>query len=173
MDRLLEFRVRLHSWRVRRAIASCGRGIRTIPPTSLSDAQNITIGDNFSSMGGALLYANDGELEVGDNCALNTNVQLGAAHGTIRLGHNVIIGPNVVLRAADHGITPGSPPRAQPHQRGSISIGDDVWIGANAVITRNVELGAGCVIGAGAVVAHDIPPNAIAVGTPAKVIGFR
>lgn len=53
------------------------------------------------------------------------------------------------------------------------SIGHDVWIGAKAVIIDGVTIGDGAVIGAGAVVTRDIPPYAVAVGVPAKVIKYR
>lgn len=52
-------------------------------------------------------------------------------------------------------------------------IGNDVWIGANSIILRGVKIGNGCVIGANSVVTKDIPPYAIAVGSPAKVIKYR
>lgn len=52
-------------------------------------------------------------------------------------------------------------------------IGNDVWCGANAVILQGIKIGDGAVIGANAVVTHDIPPYAIAVGVPARVIKFR
>lgn len=54
-----------------------------------------------------------------------------------------------------------------------VSIGNDVWIGANSVILSGVEIGHGAVIGAGAVVTKDVPPYAIVVGVPAKVIKYR
>lgn len=52
-------------------------------------------------------------------------------------------------------------------------IGNDVWIGANADIIRGVKIGDGAVIGADSLVLQDIPPYAIAVGSPAKVIRYR
>ena len=54
-----------------------------------------------------------------------------------------------------------------------LSIGNDVWIGANVTILRGVQIGDGAVIGANSLVNKDIPPYAIAVGNPAKVIKFR
>lgn len=57
--------------------------------------------------------------------------------------------------------------------RGLCQIGNDVWIGAGAIILRKARLGDGCIIGAGSVVTRSIPPYAIAVGSPARVIGFR
>jgi acetyltransferase-like isoleucine patch superfamily enzyme len=57
--------------------------------------------------------------------------------------------------------------------RGSINIGHDVWIGANSIILSGVSIGTGAIIGAGTVVTKDIPPYAIAVGNPAKIIKYR
>lgn len=51
-----------------------------------------------------------------------------------------------------------------------VIIGDNVWIGDNVVILPGVHIGDGSIIGANAVVTHDIPPNSIAVGSPARVI---
>lgn len=56
----------------------------------------------------------------------------------------------------------------------NLAIGNDVWIGYNAVILPSVsKIGHGAIIGAGSVVTKDIPPYAIAVGVPAKVIKYR
>lgn len=52
-------------------------------------------------------------------------------------------------------------------------IGNDVWLGANVVVMQGVKIGNGAVVGANAVVTKDIPPYAIAVGIPAKVIKYR
>lgn len=57
--------------------------------------------------------------------------------------------------------------------KGPIKIGHDVWIGQDAIVLSGVEIGTGAVVGAGAVVTKDIPPYAVAVGVPAKVIKFR
>jgi acetyltransferase-like isoleucine patch superfamily enzyme len=52
-------------------------------------------------------------------------------------------------------------------------IGNDVWIGCNSTVLRGVKIGDGAVIGANSLVTKDVPPYAIAVGTPAKVIKYR
>ena len=54
-----------------------------------------------------------------------------------------------------------------------IRIGDDVWLGTGAVVTRGVTIHSGAVIGARAVVTEDIPANAIAMGNPARVVKYR
>jgi acetyltransferase-like isoleucine patch superfamily enzyme len=58
-------------------------------------------------------------------------------------------------------------------EMGANSIGNDVWIGVNAIILNNITVGTGAIIGAGAVVTNDVPDYAIAVGCPAKVIKYR
>lgn len=57
--------------------------------------------------------------------------------------------------------------------RGSVKIGNDVWIGTEAVVLSGVTIGDGAVIGASSVVRQNIPPYAIALGNPARVAGFR
>lgn len=55
----------------------------------------------------------------------------------------------------------------------TIEIGNDVWIGSNATVLPHVKIGDGAVIGAGAVVTHDVPPYAIVAGVPARIIRYR
>lgn len=54
-----------------------------------------------------------------------------------------------------------------------VVLGNDVWIGANSLVMSGVSIGDGAVIGAGAIVTKDIPPYAIAVGSPARVFRYR
>ncbi len=61
----------------------------------------------------------------------------------------------------------------RPRFKGDICIGNDVWIAQNVTILSGVSIGDGAVIGAGAVVCKDIPPYAVAVGVPAKVVKYR
>ena len=67
----------------------------------------------------------------------------------------------------------GVPIKEQGYREADIIIEDDVWIGANSVITSGVHVGKGAIIGAGSVVTKNIPSYAIAAGTPAKVIKQR
>lgn len=57
--------------------------------------------------------------------------------------------------------------------KGNIIVDDDVWIGGHSVILSGVHIGQGAIIGAGSVVTRDVPPYAIAVGSPAKVVKYR
>lgn len=87
----------------------------------------------------------------------------------IYVGDNVMIGPNVTISAGTHPVHPGLR-RKQAQYNLSITIGSNVWIGANSVILPGVRIGDNAVIGAGSVVTRDIPANVVAVGSPCRVL---
>ena len=57
--------------------------------------------------------------------------------------------------------------------KGNVSIGNDVWVGADATILSGVTIGDGAIVGAHSVVARDVPPYAVVVGNPAKIVRYR
>jgi galactoside O-acetyltransferase len=137
---------------------------------------SVTFGENVRIFDNCRLSANDGgQITVGDNVDINPNVTVSASNGgLIIIGNNCLIAANTVLRASDHGFSRTDIPiREQAHQPGRIIMGEDVWIGANSVVLRDVTIGAHAIIGAGAVVKNDIPEWGIAVGVPAQVKRFR
>jgi galactoside O-acetyltransferase len=158
---------------LKQTLSKCGSNFAPAFPLKITGGRNITIGRNFRSMGHDYLYGNEGQIVIGDNLSINTNVQIGSSGGKIYIGNNVLIGPNVVLRAADHGISRSNLIQLQDHVGGLIYVEDDVWIGANAVILKNVRLGKGCVVAAGAVVSRDVEPYSVVGGIPAKKISER
>jgi maltose O-acetyltransferase len=87
----------------------------------------------------------------------------------IVIGDDVQIGPNVQLLAATHPID-AEARRSKWESGRPIVIGDNVWLGGGAIVLAGVTVGEDSVIGAGAVVTRDIPPNVVAVGNPARVI---
>lgn len=103
---------------------------------------------------------------VGKNVFFNSGCRL-QDHGGIFIGDNVLFGHNVVLATLDHDLDPAK--RDLLHCA-PIRIGNDVWVGANATITKGVTIGDGAVIAAGAVVTRDVPPRTVVGGVPAKVI---
>jgi len=92
----------------------------------------------------------------------------------ISVGRNVRItaGVRVLTHYFDTRFEP-TPERPFRFYHGNVEIGDNVFIGVNTVIAKPVKIGEGAVIGANSVVTRDIPANAIAVGSPAKVVGER
>jgi len=164
----------LYSSVVRYRFRRCGRGLRLPVTAAIRGHRSIVLGNNFVAMRQLHLYAHDGgSVQIGDNCSVNTNVQIGGAFGRVVIGNNVMIASNVVIRAADHGIGREMPMRYQRHTRGEIVIEDDVWIGSNSVVTSDVIIARGTVVGAGAVVTRSTEPYSIVGGVPARKIGER
>ena len=102
----------------------------------------------------------------------NLTMTVGYADKNIKLslGDRVSFGPNVTLILATHPINSNfrSYIKYPPRQ---ITIGEDSWLGANVIVMPNITIGKCCIIGAGAVVTHDVPDYAIVAGVPAKIIG--
>ena len=87
----------------------------------------------------------------------------------ITIGDNVMLGPNVQIITAGHPVHPDS--RNSGYEYGvPVIVGDNVWIGAGAIILPGVTIGNNTVIGAGAVVTKDIPGGVVAAGNPCRVI---
>jgi virginiamycin A acetyltransferase len=113
-------------------------------------------------------------------------LQPGAADAKTVIGRYVSIGPNVKRFGAAHPIDRpmmhpfwynprlGLVGSDQDVRRSEIYIAHESWIGANVtILPRVTRIGVGAVVGAGAVVTHDIPDFAIAVGNPARIVGWR
>ena len=98
------------------------------------------------------------------------------------IGNYCSIGPGCKLGLADHDIHAISTRATINNGTNEMElfdyehptvIGSDVWLGANVVVKQGVKIGDGAVVGANAVVTHDIPPYAVAVGIPAKIKSYR
>lgn len=132
---------------LKKILGSTGKEINIMPPFHCDYGYNITAGENF--------FAN------------YNLVILDVAKVTI--GDNVQIAPNVAIYTAGHPVHPDS--RNSGYEYGiDVTIGNNVWIGGNAVIMPGVTIGDNAVIGAGSVVTKDIPAGVIAAGNPCKVI---
>jgi acetyltransferase-like isoleucine patch superfamily enzyme len=84
------------------------------------------------------------------------------------------MGPGIAILAANYSIVEGEPMTFQKRREASITIGDDVWLGAHSVITAGTSIANGVVVAAGAVVTRSISEEGVIVGgIPAKVIGKR
>ena len=112
------------------------------------------------------------KISIGPDTYLNRYTMLDA-HAQITIGRNCMIGPYCYITDANHGRAAGVPVKDQKMEPRPVVIEDDVWLGAGVVVLPGVRLGRGCVIGAGAVVTHDVPPEAVYAGVPATRIGSR
>ncbi|PSW21572.1 sugar O-acetyltransferase [Photobacterium sanctipauli] len=115
------------------------------------------------------LRANWGKYtHLGDNVYVNFNLTL-VDDTDIYIGDNVMIAPNVTIATAGHPIDPDLRRKVAQFNI-PVRIGNNVWIGAGAVVLPGVNIGENTVIGAGSVVTKDIPANVVAVGNPCRVL---
>lgn len=92
------------------------------------------------------------------------------ARQSITIGAHALIAEYVTIRDQDHDYGGEGPLSESGFVTAPVVVGDNVWVGAKATITKGVTIGASAVIGANSVVTSDIPANSVAVGNPARVI---
>ena len=132
---------------LRSAIPGLGEGARLLPPVRVDYGENITVGEGtFANYG--LVALDVAPITIGAHCQ---------------------IGPNVQLLTPVHPLEP-TPRRAGLESADPIAIGDNVWLGGGVIVCPDVTIGNNCVIGAGSVVTRSIPPNSLAMGSPARVV---
>lgn len=145
--------------------------------THVQPMRKITLGP-YGDTGGIapnVSFTNPERIEIGARAAIGANCHLwgGPGRGRIIIGDDVLLAPEVLLVASTYRINDGQPVTKQPMDEADIIIGDDVWIGARAIVLQGVRIGDGAVVAAGAIVREDVPPFAIAAGVPARVVGQR
>lgn len=113
-------------------------------------------------------------ISIGDRGYVNGGLLAASKHARILIGKDCMISYNVHMRTDMHRYDRISiPMNKQGVSEADIVIGDDVWIGYGAQIMMGVTVGSHSIIGAGAIVTHDIPEYSVAVGVPARVIKDR
>jgi acetyltransferase-like isoleucine patch superfamily enzyme len=113
----------------------------------------------------------DARVRIGSGTFLNIAVMV-AATELVEIGDHCMFANGCFVSDAGHRFD--DPDKPVPWQgfvtKGPTRVGDNVWCGANVVITSGVTVGERCVIGANSVVTRDLPPFSIAAGAPAKVL---
>ena len=119
-------------------------------------------------------WSSDGSpiLELGNSCVIGAFVNMRVDGYKLRIGDNTMLGQGVTIVTSQHDIksvTDGlSQNRVCPESSGDVTIGENCWIGAGAVILPGVEIGSGSVIGANAVVTRNVGKYEVWVGVPAR-----
>jgi acetyltransferase-like isoleucine patch superfamily enzyme len=130
--------------------------------------EHLVVGEGSWIAGHALVR---GEVEIGADTSVNPYACIS---GKVRCGRGVRIASLASIIGFNHNFAdPGRPIHQQGVSSTGIVIGDDVRIGANAVVLDGVEIGRGAIVAAGAVVSRDVEANAIVAGVPARPIGRR
>ena len=108
-----------------------------------------------------------GRIEIGSYCLVCPGVRMSAGMEIV-IGDSVMLAQGAFITDSDwHGVYDRS---LSVGQSAPVSIGRNAWIGDSAIVAKGVTIGENSIIGAGAVVIRDIPPNVIAVGNPATVV---
>jgi lipopolysaccharide O-acetyltransferase len=152
---------------------------RIVGRSHIKIGKNFTAG-NFLWLEAVLSHGNERYspfIVIKDNVSCNDFVHIGATN-YVEIGNNVLLASDIYITDHNHGLYSGdnpSEPTAAPNHRmvnndKRTIIGDNAWIGERVCVLPGVRIGAGSVIGAGAIVTKDVPENCIVVGNPAKVI---
>ncbi|WP_276753521.1 sugar O-acetyltransferase [Pseudoalteromonas marina] len=134
--------------RIKELFAQCGEGVIIESGFHCDYGNQITIGDRSF---------------ININC---TVLDAPISEGAISIGDDCLIGPNVQLLAVSHAVNPTERLNKE-NFAAPIIIGNNVWIGAGAIILAGVSIGDNSVIGAGSVVTKSIASNTVVAGNPA------
>ena len=133
----------------------------------------INILKNCELSKGVIIKAYGGFVDIKQNTYLGEYVVI-YGHGGVEIGEDTLIAMHSCILSSNHTVSnKDSKIRNMPDILLPTKIGNDVWVGANVTVLGGITIGDGAIIGAGAVVTRNIPPYAIAVGNPAKVIKYR
>ena len=133
------------------------------PPYRKFSLGNYSVVESFACINNAV-----GDVIIGDHTRVGLHNTI---IGPVEIGHHVNLAQGITVTALNHNFSDTN--RRIDEQGVSpnpVTIEDDVWVGANAVILPGVTIGNHCVVAAGAVVTKDVPPHSLVAGVPAKVI---
>jgi acetyltransferase-like isoleucine patch superfamily enzyme len=147
-------------------------------------ADLIEVGASSIVRGELLVFAHGGSIGIGQSCYVGEGTRIWSA-SSIRIGSRVMISHGVNIfdnlthpldahqraRHFDQISTTGHPGAIDLGER-PVTIEDDAWIAACAIVLRGVTIGRGAIVGAGAVVTHDVPAFGVVAGNPARLIRF-
>lgn len=144
--------------------------------------EKIQVGKKSRITGDLILVGNGGEIKIGDYCYIGAHSKIWSAEkitigDRVLISHNVNIHDNIShsLNAVERHedfvcFVENTIPKTYNLRAQEIIIEDDAWIGFNATVMKGVTIGKGAIVGANTMITKDVPPYAVVVGNPAKVI---
>lgn len=146
-----------------------GSGVKIERPWLLSTGKRVVLQEKvWLNIG-----ADSGKLSLGDFVFIGRGTEIEVVL-EVSIGRGCLIAPGVFITDHDHDVAiKGIPMFEQPCIKKPVVIEDDVWLGANAIVTAGVTIGTGAVVAAGAVVTKSVPSYTIVGGVPARPIRKR
>jgi acetyltransferase-like isoleucine patch superfamily enzyme len=133
------------------------------PPYRLFSLGDYSVIESFACINNAV-----GDVVIGDHTRIGLHNTI---IGPVEIGNNVNLAQGITVTALNHNFSDTNKRiDEQGVSTNPVTIEDDVWVGANAVILPGVTIGEHCVVAAGAIVTKDVPPHSLVAGVPAKVI---
>ena len=133
------------------------------PPYRLFSLGDYSVIESFACINNAV-----GDVVIGDHTRIGLHNTI---IGPVEIGSNVNLAQGITVTALNHNFSDTNKRiDEQGVSTNPVTIEDDVWVGANAVILPGVTIGEHCVVAAGAIVTKDVPPHSLVAGVPAKVI---
>ena len=132
--------------------------------------RTIRLGDGVRIAADCVLH---GPINLGDHVSINHHVTMDGGRAGISVGANTRIAAYATLYAFNHGKSADQLVRQQPVTSLGISIGEDVWLGAQAGVVDGVKIGDGAVVGMNAQVVGDVAAYTTVAGNPARQVGGR
>ena len=133
------------------------------PPYRKFSLGDYSVVESFACINNAV-----GDVVIGDHTRIGLHNTI---IGPVTIGSHVNLAQGITITALNHNF---ADPQKRIDQQGvsttPVTIGDDIWIGANAVVLSGVTIGNHSVVAAGAVVTKDVPPHSLVAGVPAKII---
>jgi len=122
---------------------------------------------------GTKIRCHEGEVEIGQKTVIGQECTI-SAYQRIRIGEQCVVADRAMFIDFDHGMVEVERPiRIQGIYKRDVVVGANVWVGYGAAFLRGVTVGDNAVVGTSAVVARDVPANAVVAGVPARVIRMR
>ena len=123
------------------------------------------VGDVLGSL--RIMYLRMAGISIGKDCMISWGAKLDVSGGRIIIGDRCTITYGCIILSHDRS---KKRINSKDKGKGTVRLGNDVFIGVNSVLLRNVTIGDYSIVGAGSVVTKDVPPSVVVAGNPARII---
>lgn len=152
----------LYQHRGKHSVIHCSARMDT-PPYRKFSLGDYSVIESFACINNAV-----GDVVIGDHTRIGLH---NTVIGPVKIGNHVNLAQGITITALNHNFKNADKRiDEQGISTAPVTIGDDIWIGANAVVLPGVTIGDHSVVAAGAVVTKDVPPRSLVAGVPARII---